>query len=90
MDELLRVRELNMWCNQNLRERRCYVPLSFNLKHSEQCFITLRCYDSSRQETLAYEQTCREKIEQAGFEIIKCIREVTIEDDNAAVDSEVY
>lgn len=87
-NELSVVRDLNHLCNQNLVSRKCFVPLSFNLKHSEQCFITLRCY-GTRQESLDYENSCKTTIESLGFEIIKCIREVTLEDDNTAVDSEV-
>lgn len=72
-----------------------HVPLSFNLRKPEECFVTLRAPTalgpearSSRESARAQEDAAIERLTTLGFPVIKSIREVTVYDSNPDVDSE--
>jgi hypothetical protein len=88
LEKMKKVIALNHECNANLKNHHLYIPLSFNMKYKQQCFITVRSYGCPRAEADAYVSSCLQKIEQ-NFEIIKTIREAVVYDDNARIDSEL-
>ena len=87
-EKMKKVIALNHECNANLESHHLYIPLSFNMKYKQQCFITVRSYGCSRAEADTYVSYCIQKIEK-DFEIVKTIREAVVYDDNARIDSEV-
>jgi len=80
--------KLNEECMKNILHRKLTVPLSFNLKKKNECFITVRSYGVKKVEAEKWEEHCKDLIKQKGYEIIKSIREGVELDDNWKIDSE--
>lgn len=67
------------------------IPLSFNAKHPNQCFITVRSYDCGYLENNYRVKNTLDHLERRGYDesrLIKVIREVVCDDTNPWVDAE--
>lgn len=88
--ELLALHGLNRELLAEWRQTRGqHVPLSFNLKKPDECFVTLRSptvrgpdAKSSREHARAQEAAAIERLQALGFAVVKSIREVTVYDSN--------
>ena len=85
-DELLRLSAVADEMVYVAGQRR-FVPLSFNLRKRE-CFVTVRTYGTDRVVNDARVGTCVATLRDAGFELVKTIREFVCFDSNIDVDSE--
>jgi len=64
-----------------------YIPLSFNLKKPNMCFVTLRGYNQTFEE---HEMIITDVCDRIPFPKVKIIREITYYDTNQDIDSEPY
>lgn len=93
--ELEEIEKINQeyYRNKAFGKYRFFVPLSFNLKKSEenQCFLTLRHYSNEFNKVSEDEQLIIQKISgDLGIQHIKTIREFVIYDTNSSVDAEIW
>lgn len=86
-NELTRVSRINRDIFEKYGYPR-FIPLSFNLKKPDTCFVTIRGYNKGYDEHVKDTDDTVSTLEKNGFSINKVIREITFYDTNQDVDSE--